>query len=83
MFYNGVMGGQDSAKLNGNGVNGSAKQDPSSNGVSDLQFDTVDDTIEAFSMPCQPPSLLPSQLRKREQIKKSPLVDPTFYSRTR
>ena len=83
MFYNGVMGGQDNAKLKENGVNGSAKQDPSSNGVSDLQFDTVDDTVEAFSMLWQPPSLLPPQLRKREQIKKSSLVDPTFCSRTR
>ena len=47
------MGVQDDVKPQVNGVNGMAEQVPTSNGVSsDLPFDTVEDTIEAFSTPC-------------------------------
>ncbi len=67
---NGAMGRRDDAKLQDDGVNGIAKQAPCSNGMSDLTFDTVEDTIEAFSTPCPPPSplLLPSTRAKDQKI---------------
>lgn len=50
---NGVMGVQDDVKPQMNRVNGTAEQVSMSNGVSsDLPFDGVEDTIEAFSTPC-------------------------------
>lgn len=50
---NSAMGRQVDANLQHDGVNGNiAKRVPTSNGVSDLPFDTVEDTIEAFSMLC-------------------------------
>lgn len=50
---NGVMGVQDDVKPPMDRVNGTAEHVSMSNGVSsDLPFDSVEDTIEAFSTPC-------------------------------
>ena len=56
LLSNGVTSVPDDVKPqvnNNNTTNGIAERGVSTcNGVSDLSFDTVEDTIEAFSTPC-------------------------------
>ena len=60
---NGVMGLQHNGEPHIDGVNGMAEPLSSSNGASELLFDSVEDTIGAFSTLCPSPSLPSAHLR--------------------